>query len=87
MNWVTSAPFVYPALEAAHIVGIGLLIGSLVRVRAARLGLRPCHRRSARSPGWPCRSPLAGFALAATSGLVMFISQFERDDRQQGLRR
>ena len=30
MNWVTGVPFVYPALEAVHIVGIALLLGSLV---------------------------------------------------------
>jgi hypothetical protein len=30
MNWVTGVPWVYPALEVVHIVGIALLIGSLV---------------------------------------------------------
>ena len=76
MNWVTSAPFVYPALEAAHIVGIGMLIGSLVvfEVRVWGIG-RAIELGALARLALPIT--LAGFALAATSGLVMFISQFE----------
>ena len=71
LTWVTSSPWAYPLLEAVHIAGIALLLGSLVvfelrvwgRARAvpvdalARLALPVT---------------LAGFALAAASGLAMF---------------
>ena len=76
MKWVTEAPFVYPALEAVHIVGIALLIGSLVvfEVRVWGLGrtieLGPLARLA-------LPVTIAGFALAAASGLVMFLSQFD----------
>jgi len=76
MSWVTSVPFVYPVLESVHIVGVALLIGSLVvfELRVWRFG-------GALDLGALARLALpitlAGFALAATSGLVMFLSQFE----------
>jgi hypothetical protein len=76
MNWVTGSPFVYPALEAVHIVGIGTLIGSLVvfEVRVWGLG-RAIELGALARLALPIT--LAGFALAATSGLVMFLSQFD----------
>ena len=76
MNWVTSVPLVYPALEAAHIVGVGVLLGSLVVFEMRVWGFG-----RAIEPGALARLALpitgAGFALAAASGLVMFVSQFE----------
>jgi len=76
MNWVTSVPFVYPVLESAHIVGVALLIGSLVvfELRLWRFGPALDLGALARLA---LPITLAGFALAATSGLVMFLSQFE----------
>lgn len=64
----------YPALEAAHLVGIGLLLGSMavldLRVwgRAAALPVRPLARLSL-----ACSA--AGFGLAAASGLLMFTTE------------
>ena len=76
MNWVTGVPFVYPALEATHIVGIALLIGSLVvfELRVWRFG-RALDLGALARLALPIT--LAGFGLAACSGLVMFVSQFE----------
>jgi hypothetical protein len=71
---IASVPWIYPALEIVHIVGIGLLLGSLVLVelriwgRAAELPLAPLAR-------FGLRLTLAGFALAAASGTTMFLSQ------------
>jgi len=69
-------PWAYPMLEVMHILGIGLLIGSLVlpEVRlwglGAALPLRPLARICL---------PLAalGFVLAAASGLLMFATRAE----------
>ena len=76
MSWVTSVPFVYPVLESVHIVGVALLIGSLVvfELRLWRFGPALDIGALARLA---LPITLAGFALAATSGLVMFLSQFE----------
>ncbi len=71
---IASVPWIYPALEVVHIVGIGLLLGSLVLVelriwgRAAELPLVPLAR-------FGLRLTLVGFALAAASGTTMFLSQ------------
>ncbi len=74
LDWILSHPIAYPALEAAHIVGIALLLGSLVvfelRVwgHGAALSVAPLARLA-------LGVSLAGFALAAASGLTMFAPQ------------
>jgi hypothetical protein len=71
---IATVPWLYPALEIVHIVGIALLLGSLVLVelriwgRAPELPLEPLAR-------FGLRVTLAGFALAALSGTTMFLSQ------------
>lgn len=76
MEWIQSSAFAYPLLEAAHIVGIGLLFGSLVvfelRVWGRGAGIEPNALARLALP-----VTLAGFGLAAASGLVMFASQAE----------
>lgn len=74
MSWITASPWAYPALEALHIAGVALLLGSLVVVelrvwgRGAALPADPLARLAL--PVTVC-----GFALAAASGLVMFAAQ------------
>ena len=69
-----SMPWAYPALEAVHIVGIALLIGNLVALearvfgRAAVLPVQGLARLS-------LSIALAGFAVAAISGSLMFATQ------------
>jgi hypothetical protein len=69
--WIASHPVAYPALEALHIVGIALLLGSLVvlelRVWGAvpELPVQPLARLA-------LVVTLSGFMLAAASGLLMF---------------
>jgi hypothetical protein len=76
LAWITSHPIAYPALEAAHIVGIALLVGNLVLFElrvwgmGAALAVAPLARLS-------LGLSLAGFGLAATSGLTMFATQFD----------
>lgn len=69
-----SHAWAYPALEAAHIVGIALLLGNLValecRVFGAATALAPVALARL-----SLSLALAGFALAAASGLLMFATQ------------
>lgn len=71
IGWLSTNPVAYPALEVVHIVGIALLVGNLVLVelrvwgRGAELPL-PVLAHSALPVA------LAGFALIALSGLLMF---------------
>lgn len=69
-----SHPWAYPALEAMHIVGIGLLLGNLVL-----LELRVFGRGQALPVQALARLSLAiaacGFSLAAATGLLMFATR------------
>ena len=71
---LASHPWAYPALEAAHIVGIALLVGNLVllelRVWGAvpELPMRPLARLA-------LPLSVAGFAIVAATGLAMFGTQ------------
>ena len=72
--WIASHRWLYPALEVVHIVGIALLLGSLVLFELRVWGLgaalpAPALARLA------LPVTLAGFGLAAASGLLMFSSQ------------
>ena len=64
----------YPALEMVHISGIALLLGNLVLLELRVFGLGaglPVKELARLSMG----IALAGFAIAAASGLLMFASQ------------
>ncbi|HSI58968.1 MAG TPA: hypothetical protein VLA16_15520 [Ideonella sp.] len=71
---LASHPWAYPALEAVHIVGIGLLLGSLVLFELRVWGAAPTLPSGALAR-LALRVTLAGFALCAASGLLMFASQ------------
>jgi len=69
-----SQAWIYPALEVVHIVGIALLLGNLVALemrvfgRATALPVQAMARLS-------LSIAIGGFALAATSGSLMFATQ------------
>jgi hypothetical protein len=74
LAWLQDSPWAYPALEAAHITGIALLLGSLVVFELRAWGVArelpaPALARLA------LRVSVGGFALVAVSGLLMFGSQ------------
>ncbi len=69
-----SSTWAYPALEVVHLTGIALLIGNLVLLELRVFGLGaalPVRELSRLSLGLA----VAGFCLAAASGLLMFASQ------------
>jgi hypothetical protein len=74
--WIVSHPYAYPALEAVHIVGVALLLGSL-----AVFELRVWGFGATLPPAALARLALGlslgGFGLAAASGLTMLASQFD----------
>ena len=70
-RFMREALWAYPATEALHIIGIGLLFGSIaiVDLRLMGLGRRlPVSALARFAVPWS----LAGFVLAATTGLLMF---------------
>ena len=69
-----SSTWAYPALEVVHLFGIGLLLGNLVLLELRVFGLGavlPVQALARLS----LTLALAGFALAAASGLLMFGTQ------------
>lgn len=72
--WIATHPYAYPLLEALHIVGIALLLGTLVlfELRVFGLGAALPIQALARLA---LPLSLGGFTLAAASGLAMFASQ------------
>ncbi|MDT7834404.1 hypothetical protein [Aquabacterium sp. OR-4] len=73
-GWIVSHPWAYPALEVLHINGIGLLLGSLVLLELRVWGLGRALPLPALA-GLALPVTLAGFGLAAASGLLMFAGQ------------
>jgi hypothetical protein len=67
-------PWAYPAVEAVHLLGIAALVGSLllVELRVWGVGLAVPLQPLARLA---LPVTLAGFALAACSGLLMFATR------------
>ena len=69
-----SSAWAYPVLEVAHLLGVALLLGNLVVLELRVFGLgasvpvQPLARLS-------LTLALAGFGLAAASGLLMFATQ------------
>lgn len=71
---LASHAWAYPALEATHIAGIAMLLGSLLlfELRVWGVGVELPVRALGRVA---LRLSLAGFGLAALSGLTMFATQ------------
>ena len=70
-RFMREALWAYPITEAVHIVGLALLFGSIAIVDLRLIG---AGRRvpAAALVGYAVPWSLLGFALAATSGLMMF---------------
>ena len=72
--WIASHPWLYRMLESLHVIGIAMLFGGLVvfELRVWGLGASISPQALARLA---LPVSLAGFCVAAATGLTMFISQ------------
>jgi len=74
LTWIVESAWAYPALEVVHLLGVTLLVGNLVAFESRVLGW-------ARELPLPALARLslglavAGFGLAALSGLTLFAAQ------------
>lgn len=74
LTLLTTHPWAYPLLEVVHLVGISLLLGNLVLFELRMFGLgRDLPIEALARLGLPLA--VGGFALAAASGLLMFVTQ------------
>ena len=72
--WIASHPWLYPLLESLHVIGIAMLFGGLVVLELRVWGVaRTLDVQALARLALPVS--LAGFCLAAATGLTMFISQ------------
>lgn len=68
---IRASPTLYPLVNAAHILGLGLLIGAAATLDLRLLGAFGRHEIAALGP--PLRRvAAAGLALAALTGLLLF---------------
>jgi len=72
--WIATHAFAYPLLEVLHIVGIATLLGSLLLFELRVWGVGSALPVDALAR-LALPLSLAGFALAAASGALMFASQ------------
>lgn len=73
-EFIRKSAWAYPALEVAHIVGIGTLLGTLLLVELRILGLgRSLDLRALSRFALPCT--LTGFAVIVVSGGLLFLSR------------
>ncbi|MFM9880864.1 MAG: hypothetical protein ACKVOO_10700 [Burkholderiaceae bacterium] len=71
---IQTVPWLYPMLEAAHLVGIALLLGNLVLLELRVFGMGaalPVPDLARLTLGLA----VAGFSLAGVTGLLMFAAQ------------
>ncbi|WP_105403690.1 MULTISPECIES: hypothetical protein [Neorhizobium] len=66
---IVAVPWVYPVVSALHIIGIGTLLGSIIAVDLRLLRILGPQFDEALSA--LVRMALCGFALAATTGLLL----------------
>lgn len=66
---IATTPGLYPALSALHILGVGILIGSIATVDLRLLRIIGSHVDDA-TP-WLIRFAIGGFVLAAVTGLCL----------------
>jgi hypothetical protein len=76
--WLRTAPLVYPALEAMHLIAIATTFGTLLVVdlrllNVSLFGLRDIDARSIAKAVLPWT--LLGFFFAAITGSLMFLSR------------
>ena len=75
MEWIVTHPWAYPALETLHLIGVGLLLGTLVVFELRVWGAQPSLPVEALAR-LALGLALVGFGLAAASGAVMLASQW-----------
>ena len=74
LSFIVSSPWLYPALEVIHLLGVALLVGNLVALESRVLGWAgelPLASLARLSLGLA----VAGFGLVALTGLAMFAAQ------------
>jgi hypothetical protein len=66
--------FLFPLLESTHVIGLAIVVGTVIIIDLRLLGVattyRPFSRLGADTLPWT----LAGFAVAAVTGALMFIT-------------
>ncbi|WP_407177161.1 DUF6644 family protein [Bradyrhizobium sp. STM 3562] len=64
----------FPLIESVHVIAICLVVGSILVLDLRLLGLASIHRPVSRLAGAILPVTWAAFAIAATSGFLLFIS-------------
>ena len=84
LSWLDATPvaafireseWAFPTIESVHVIALALVVGSIAIVDLRLLGLASTGRPYTQLSGEVLPLTWSAFALAAASGLLMFISQ------------
>jgi len=69
---IRNSSYLFPSLEAVHVIGLGLMVGTITVVDLRLLGLASWSRSAERVSDEVLKWTWAAFALVALSGFTMF---------------
>src|SRR3954470_274090 len=64
----------FPLLESTHVIGLAIVVGTVVIIDLRLLGLATTHRSFSRLGADTLPWTLGGFAIAAITGVLMFMT-------------
>lgn len=71
---IAESSWIFPALEVLHVIGLAIVVGTIAVVDLRLLSLASKHRSVRELTDETLPYTYAGFAIALTSGVLMFIS-------------
>src|SRR5690349_15287121 len=69
--------YLFPMLEATHVVGLAMVFGTIVIIDLRLLGIASAHRSFKRLSSDVLKWTWAGFAITVATGCLMFITNAE----------
>jgi hypothetical protein len=74
-QWVQADAWAFPGLEAAHVISVMLVFGSIALLDLRLLGLSSTHRAVTRIADEALPWTWAAFAVASVTGVLLFLAQ------------
>src|SRR5215469_6646410 len=71
---IRNSSYLFPSLEAVHVLALGLMLGTLTVVDLRMLGLASKQRSAGRVSSEVLKWTWAAFAVVALSGFTMFMT-------------
>jgi hypothetical protein len=73
--FIRESPWTFPAIEAIHVIALALVVGTIAIIDLRLLGFASTHRAFTELSGEVLPWTWSAFVFAATTGVLMFVSQ------------